>query len=209
MVGDAKGPFSQFLATPLYQNRAWFVLVKTMLMQYAMTTAIILWMMVVVTQTTGNRTGQTETKKTDKKHTRTNKSWIRMRIRDYMNGIENVLWQLGNTEWDDVGKYTASKRGVDLKASTSYWVHCMVVLNAMRQQWSDLCTMNGWVTSTDTSVLNDIDNMVRQLNDMTLTKAELDAKATKADDLKAQIKALQQQMDALNGMATESGDAPK
>lgn len=180
-----------------------------MLMQYAITTAVILWMMVVVTQTTGNRTGQTETKKADKKHTRTNKSWIRMRIRDYMNGIENVVWQLGNTEWDDVGKYTASNRGVDLKASTSFWVNAIVVLNAMRQQWADLSDMNGWVTSVDTSVLNDIDNMIRELNDRTLTKAELTAKATERDDLMAQMKAIQMQMDALNGIGTDNGDAPK
>jgi len=208
-VGDAKGANRQFLATPLYQNRAWFGLVKTMLMQYAMTTAIILWMLVVVGQTTGNRTGQTATKKTDKKHTRTNKSWIRMRIRDYMNGIENVVWQLGNTEWDDVGKYTASNRGVDLKASTSFWVHSIVVLNAMRDLWSDLSTMNGWVTSVDTSVLNDIDTMIRELNDRTLTKAELTAIDTERNDLVAQMKAIQQQMDALNGIGTDKGDAPK
>jgi len=173
------------------------------------TYTIIILMMLVVALTTGNRTGQTETKKTDKKHVRTNKSWIRMRIRDYMNGIENVVWQLGNTEWDDVGKYTASKRGVDLKASTSFWVNAIVVLTAMRQQWADLSTMNGWVTSVDTSVLNDIDEMVRQLNDRTMTKAELDAKATIANDLKAQMAELQKQMDALNGITKDNGDAPK
>ena len=183
--------------------------VKPMLITYMATYTIIILMMLVVALTTGNRTGQTETKKTDKKHVRTNKSWIRMRIRDYMNGLDNVVWQLGNAEYDDVGKYTASKRGVDLKASTSYWVHCIVVLNAMRQQWADLSTMNGWVTSVDTSVLNDIDEWIRKCNEMTLTKAERDAKATKADDLKAQIALLQQQMDALNGIATDDGDAPK
>ena len=209
MVGDAKGANSQFLATPLYQNRAWLGLVKTMLMQYAMTTAVILWMMVVVTQTLGNRTGQTEPKTTDRKHTRTNKSWIRMRIRDFMNGLDNIVWQLNNTEWDDVGKYTTSKRGVDLKASNSFWMNSIVVLNAMRQQWADLSELNGWVTSVDTSVIADIDAWIIRCNEMTLTKTERDAKANAAKDLTDRMAELQKQLDALNGIGTDDGDAPK
>ena len=179
-----------------------------MLMQYATTAAVILWMMVAVAITTGNRTGQTATKKGQK----TNKTWIRMRIRDYLNGLMNTIEQLGNEKWDDVGKYTASNQQKDLKATTSYWVNAITVLNAMRVQWSALMSLNGWVDATSTSVLSDIDAMVKQLTERTMTAKDLKAMKAAKDDIDAQIKAL---LDAKAMIESgqidpkETGDAPK
>lgn len=174
-------------------------------MQYAITTAVILWMMVVVTQTTGNRTGQTETKKGQK----TNKTWIRMRIRDYMNGLMNTVEQLGDEKWDDVGKYTVSNQQKDLKATTSYWFNAITVLNAMRVQWVNICTLNGWVTGHDNAVTADIDAMINQLTERTMTAKDLKALKSAKADIDAQIKALlatKAMIESGQMPETESGD---
>ena len=204
-MGDAEVPYWSFLATPLYQNRAWFGLVKTMLMQYAITTAVILWMMVVVSQTTGNRTGQTATKKGQK----TNKTWIRMRIRDYLNGLMNTIDQLGDEKWDDVGKYTVSNQSKDLKATTSYWFNAITVLNAMRAQWVNICTLNGWVDATSSSVISDIDAMLNQLTERTMTAKDLKAMTDAKADIDAQIKALMDAKALIESGQMDNGDAPK
>ena len=141
---------------------------------------------------------------------KTNKTWIRMRIRDYLNGLENTCIQIGMGKWDDV-KYTLTNQSKDLLASTSYWVNTIIVLTAMRNQWNELMTLNNWVGSTDKSVLTDIDNWLIDIKERTLTKAQLKARATKADDLNEQIRALIESRDALMmGVIddeTESGDA--
>lgn len=140
---------------------------------------------------------ETVVPKKDKKNQKTNKTWIRMRIRDYLNGLMNVIEQLGDAVWDDVGKYTVSKQTKDLKVSTSYWFNAIAVLNAMRVQWSALMTLNAWVDSTSKSVLSDIDAMVIQLNERCMTAKDLKAHMDSKSDIDEQIAALMAKKAAL------------
>lgn len=140
--------------------------------------------------------------KGDKKHTptKTNKTWIRMRIRDYMNGLVNVKLQIGLATWDDIGCYQM-KVGKDGKDSINFWLDSIGVLNAMVNQWTNLITMNNWVGSPDKSVIVDLNQWIKDAREMTLSKAD---KAKKAKAMKVLVTDMERIMAEMN--AIEMGE---
>lgn len=101
---------------------------------------------------------------------------IRMRIRDFRNGVENTL----NLVHDKI-------------VSKKAWTQIATISLEMAALWTIMMEHNGLDGKIDKAVIDDMNDLATKAKDMTLTPSQRKAKAQKAKDLQKQIDDLMRQ----------------
>ncbi|MAK37250.1 MAG: hypothetical protein CMC15_13940 [Flavobacteriaceae bacterium] len=101
---------------------------------------------------------------------------IRMRIRDFRNGVENTL----NLTHDKV-------------VSQKAWTQIAIISKEMTALWETMMETNGLDGKINESVIIDMTELAIIAKDMTLTPSERKAKAAKLAELQKQIDAIEKQ----------------